>query len=265
MATVLNIHPSILTIGEMHQFLDYYTKNQPCSCGKTLRQCEIWHKVIESDHFPHGDLETERRYSNSKERHRNIPGLMFSGSENRRYLEIHESIFDSISYSTDEDYYLDSSKYLARYLLLSKSKKINVKGVFVVRDIRGVIHSFAKKVQTPRPAWSAIIYYWAVNVLGLIIALTDKRVIKIKYEDFVENPEKEMGRIFDHVFEKNEIEVTLQGNINMPHIIGGNRMKSQSQININRDMAWKSSMSKIKQVTYYVLALPLMLLNGYRI
>ena len=51
----------------------------------------------------------------------------------------------------------------------------------------------------------------------------------------------------------------------MPHVIGGNRMKKNENISIKKDDKWKQNIVRWKQVVYYVLSAPIMLINRYKI
>ena len=264
-ATVLNAHPEICTVGEMHQFMEYLAKEGICSCGEALNSCEFWKKILDDLKWDKDEVNHNYSYSQEKERHRNIGKLLFSRSADEHYLNIHEAVFTSIQRHASKRAFLDSSKYISRYLLLRKSSLLKTKGIFIVRDIRGVIHSFNKQVQTPRKPWSSILYYWAINIYGELVYRLDKNVIKIKYEHFIENPGVELEQIYMHVFDKPQKEVILQEVFEMPHIIGGNRMKKQNKITIRKDLEWKSAIKRYKQILYYIAALPLMIINGYRI
>ena len=264
-ATVLNAHPEICTVGEMHQFLQYLYKGGICSCGEPLNDCEFWKKILDDLQWDREKINEDYAYSENKERHRNIGKLLLSRRVDKLYLDIHEAIFTSIQKHASKEAFLDSSKYISRFLLLRKSKVLNTKGIFIVRDIRGVIHSFNKQVQTPRKPWSSILYYLAINLYGELVYRLDKNVIKIKYEDFIDNPGVQLEQIYKHIFDKHQKEVILQEVFEMPHIIGGNRMKKQNKISIRKDLEWKSSIKRYKQIIYYIAALPLMILNGYKI
>jgi len=60
-------------------------------------------------------------------------------------------------------------------------------------------------------------------------------------------------------------EVSLPEEFVMPHIIGGNRMRSQNKIKLLYDVKWKWELSMWQKTLYYCLASPIMLLNGYKI
>jgi len=262
LATVLNTNSKILTLGEMHQFREHLIGEKQCSCGLALKECEFWSEII--GQLPKQTAE-ELLFSEKKESHHNIPKILLSNKSDNEYLSIQEEIFTKISNDKPNKILLDSSKYIARYLLLSKSKKINVKGIYVVRDVRGVINSFGKKVQTPRSPLSTIIYYCLINFFGQVVCWRNNRVIKVKYEDFVSDPEHELSRIYCHVFEGKEKDMVLPEFLEMPHIIGGNRIKSEKRIVIKPDYKWRSNISRWKQICYYLFTFPFMVINKYKI
>lgn len=265
MATVLGAHPEILTVGEMHQFLDHMVENKDCSCGQNITNCRFWNTVLGELTAISDNGNTIQTFSNSKERHRNIPLLLMSKKKDKKYLNVHDKILNEIFKVTSKDYLLDSSKYIARYLLLRKSDEFEVKGIYVVRDVRGVINSFKKNVQTSRGPISTIIYYCLVNMFGQLICWIDKDVVKIKYEDFVESPDITLAKIYDHLQIVKKNFVKDENVFKVPHIIGGNRLKHQNEIVILKDEKWKKNIPRNKQLFYYFLTLPFMILNNYKL
>lgn len=262
LATVLNTHHKIISIGEMHQFKEHLSGLKTCSCGEKLNQCDFWKEVATS--FGNEIME-ELNYCERMEKHNNIPLLLLKNKKDQRYLKTQEKIFQNFLNDMKNITILDSSKYISRYLLLSKSKKLNVKGIYVVRDVRGVINSFQKKVQTPKKPISTILYYSLINLFGQIVYWLDTNVIKVKYEDFVQDPISQLSIIYQHSLDDNDNIVTLPEELEMPHIIGGNRMKHKKKINITPDYKWKQKISRKRQIIYYLAVWPLMVLNGYRI
>lgn len=262
LATLLNNHEDIETLGEMHQFIEYIHENKDCSCGKTLKCCPTWdlpHKLLDDD------IKEAKNYCKKKEGHRNIPSLIFNKRKDEKYTSIQEQIFLSVSENRQNKWYLDSSKYISRYLLLNKSGIINMKGIYLVRDPRGVINSFSKKVQTTKNPLSTILYYNLINLFGEVVTLCNKNILKIKYEDLVKEPETILDEIFEHVFEDNKRPSEIPEFSKMPHIVGGNRIKSKKKIKLSIDKDWKTNIPRIKQIIYYYLCFPFTFINKYRV
>lgn len=268
MATILNAHKQVQTIGEMHQFIDHINQNKECSCGKSLNTCVFWSAIARKIKVLNDDLPQKQSHFEQKEAHKNIVKLILEKKEDEEYVGFNEQVFSEIKEQVRTEWLLDSSKYISRYLLLEKSENINVKGIYVVRDVRGVINSFGKQVQTPKNPLATIIYYLAINFFGEIVFALDRKIIKVRYEDFVEKPDQCLIKIYGHIFGtmdniKNISE--LPEFYEMPHIIGGNRIKASKKISIRKDEKWKENISRINQVRYYLLVFPLMLLNKYKI
>nr|WP_298792855.1 sulfotransferase [uncultured Allomuricauda sp.] len=265
LATVLNANKNIVTVGEMHQFGDYLVEDKKCSCGEHLEKCSFWGSIMRELENVQQELRSLNTRINKKENHRNIPYLLFKKKPDSEYLSVQEKIFEKTHKQCTETYLLDSSKYVARYLLLSRSSKLKVKGLYVTRDVRGVVNSFSKNVQTTKKPVATILYYLLINFFAQIVAWSDKRVLKVRYEDFVEDPLSQLSRIQLHIFGEEDKQLTLSEEIKMPHIIGGNRMKHNKKINIYPDYKWKKSLNRKKQVLYYLVTLPFMVINRYKI
>ena len=265
LATILNNHSKIYTVGEMHQFLDYVLEDKDCSCGENLSQCPFWSSILKNLDL---NLLKNKKYvdlSNSLEKHHLIPLYLMGKPLNNRYREMVDMTFQTIQTKIDKPWILDSSKYISRYLLLRKNKKINLKGIYMVRDVRGVINSFGKNVQTQKKPLSTILYYTLINFWSQWVYSFDHRILKIRYEDFVNEPDKTIQKIEKHLFSSSSnISNLINETFNIPHIIAGNRLRSQKQLVIKNDLEWKEKISRTKQFLYYFLTFPLMILNKYK-
>lgn len=262
LSTLLNAHPGITTVGEMHQFYDHLIHAKPCACGEGLNTCIFWGGII--PHIPVNE-NTRALYGilAEKESHLRIPFYLLGGKANEAYYKAQHTMFDAVRSKTSEDHILDSSKYIARYLLLRQDGQIDIKGIYVVRDVRGVIKSFRKKVQTTKGPISTILYHSLINLFGQIVCWMDPKVIKIRYEDLMTDADGTLSKIQKHIFgEDSDLTITKESYV-MPHIIGGNRMKSSQQIRLKFDQEWKSELTRIQQLIFAFLTAPFMLVNRY--
>ena len=262
LATLLNSHKDIETLGEMHQFFEFLDDKKNCSCGESLKTCHEWKAAVNS---LESNLNFKKKFVEKEEKHSKIPELLAGKTADRMYLNIQEEIFSEIQKHRPNKWYLDSSKYIARYLLLKKSKKLNIKGIYVVRDPRGVVHSFQKKVQTSKKPLSAILYYNTINLFAEIAYRMDNDILKIRYEDLVEKPEETLSCIYSHIFDgKTDVEKLAQF-FEIPHIVGGNRMRTSQKIQLKKDDQWIKNILRYKQIIYYYLCYPFMKINKYRV
>ena len=272
LATFLGNNSEIINLGEMHQYFEHIlVADKYCACGAKFVECEFWKKKNSGDIFRF--KKRNSMLSVRMESHSSI--LMhltnsFNAKENKEYSEIHQSILNSIYLDSRKSTLLDSSKYIGRVLALNKLENIDLRVIYIVRDIRGVINSFSKKVQTSKSPLSTILYYLLVNSVAEFVSrfILGKKVIKIRYEDLIRNPV--------HLFDKLEkflnidladikIKIKKEEAFKIGHIIGGNRLKNNKEIYFRKDISWNDEFSWLKRVVFYVLAFPIMILNKYKL
>ena len=270
LATFLGNNNEIENIGEMHQFFEYLDGNKECSCGKSLNECNFWRNKID---FPIQNFSKNiRQLSEKMESHSGIIKHIlssFSKIEYEQYIALHQLILDSIQSDTKKSIVLDSSKYLGRVLALNKLDNIELKIIYVVRDVRGVINSFSKKVQTSKSPLSTIVYYMLVNLVAEFISrfILRKKVIKIRYEDLINNPNSLFDRLegFLNLNLKDiKDKIGKQKSFEIGHIIGGNRLKKNKEIYYTKDVSWEKKFNWVERSIYYILAAPIMILNRYK-
>ena len=133
-----------------------------------------------------------------------------------------------------------------------------------------MINSFSKNVQTSKSPLSTIVYYLVVNSVSEFVAkiLLRKKVVKIRYEDLVNNPLQVFSRLetflkLDLTDVKNKI-IDKQP-FSLGHIVGGNRLKKNKEIYFRKDVSWEDKFSFLERVSYYILAFPIMFLNRYKL
>lgn len=263
LATLLNSHKDIETLGEMHQFIEHLDEGKNCSCGQKLRSCPKWDlpsKLAEDC------LKSKRSYCEKKEGHTNIPSLLLKGKEDKTYNAIQEHVFSTIKDVRPSKWYVDSSKYIARYLRLQQCSHLNLKGIYLIRDTRGVVYSFRKKVQTTKSPLSTLIYYNIINFFAELVYRNNKKdILKIRYEDLVEYPEATLSKIHAHILDEEARIGNLPEYFEVPHIVGGNRLKQNDRIRIDKDNKWKTRTSTFMKTFLFLLSFPYMLINNYKL
>ncbi|TYP95623.1 Sulfotransferase family protein [Fodinibius salinus] len=273
LATVLNNHKKITNVGELHHFFSYLKNNDACSCGFEFDSCKYWRSVKQSLPKKIKDNVTDyEQLAHRMEYHSAIPYYL-AGTKPRgdfqKYQEAQKQLIEAI-HTNNNRYVLDSAKYIGRFLALRKIYNGNVKGIFLIRDVRGVITSFQKKVQTYSPPLRTVLYYWIINVLGQILVwfLSNKQIMKVRYEDIVDNPEQtfiDIGNFLEIDFSETIKKIEEKEPFEIPHLVGGNRLKKSDTITLRKDDRWIKNMSTCKKIGYYLLSFPLMLINKYKI
>ena len=272
LATFLGNAPDIITLGEMHPFFEYLLNEIPCSCGKTFYECDTWRKIVRN--LPDSvlnNLEETVTLVKAVEGHRNIfqhlaRGKHFDDAD--RYLPIMENLLRQCQDVHNGAAVLDSAKYISRALALRHLDNQDLKVIYMVRDVRGIVYSFAKKVQTTRGTISALLYYLAVNIAAEFVRQTvlRRKVLKIRYEDMLEKPGETFSKLEQFLeIDLSEIKkkIDQDQHFTIAHLVGGNRLREDGAIYFRSDIKWRSSYSIAKQIIIYLGALPLMLLNKY--
>jgi len=271
LASILGNNDTIQTIGEMHQFYDHLRNDKKCACGQLLKDCSFWSKIISK--LPNKIVEQPNKIqelSDQLEYHSSLPKHLFGLHKTidiKTYNFFQSAILNPTLKEAGTSYLLDSAKYVGRYLALRKNPNLKITGIYIVRDVRGVVHSFQKKVQSSRKPISAIFYYLSVNLVAQFIYLRNKRsIIKIRYEDLIQDPinilqkiEKKLTLDFSDIKQK----IDKKGAFEIGHIIGGNRLKYNQTLTLSSDEKWKKEIPRNKQILYYLLSFPVMLINRY--
>jgi hypothetical protein len=267
LATFLGTNNDIQVLGEMHQLFEHIHELIPCSCGKTLKKCDYWSKVLE--HLPQKEFIEVNDLKNicqSVEKHTMIIHHLLNGNnfkKAKQYLPFLENIFTSCNQVNGKPVLLDSSKYISRALALRNIENIDLKVIYMVRDSRGVVNSFSKQVQTSRGTISSILYYLIVNLAAQIVCWTGLRgkYIKVRYEDMMEHPDdffKKLEKFLGSDLKKTCELVASRGDFKTGHLIGGNRLKKNKTIKFKADVKWNLSQSRMKQFLIYICTFPIM-------
>jgi hypothetical protein len=268
LSVLIGGHPAAGVRGELLHFPEYWAENRACSCGLGVRDCPHWKAAGSAlgGGDPHA-VAAARRIAQRAERHRNVLAYLLAPPlVPGRYLSQLEALFTGFGGSGAV---IDASKYVARALALRRLRTARVGYVYIVRDGRGVLHSFSKPVQRPKPALAAAAYYVLVNGAAQLAAWTwlRGRVVKVRYEDLIVDPVAALGRIGDFVgFDLRDVarRVVDDEPIEIGHMVSGNRFRTRGMIKVGADEEWRR-LPPLTRFWYHLLCLPIQLVNGYRL
>lgn len=268
LSVLLGAHPQLRARGELLHLPDYWQHARNCSCGLSVRECECWREAGRL--LGGADAETIRqrkRMMQREETHgRAVSYLLGASRASSEYAGLQHSLFDALSGGYG---IVDESKYVARALSLARLEGQRFRFIYLVRDGRGVLHSFGKNVQEPRSMLNAALYYVCVNAAAQLAVWTRLRgrAIKVRYEDLIRQPQHELARIGDFlgVDMASVIDrVSASDPIAVGHLVSGNRIRSQGALTLRPSEEWRSAYGMPRRLLSYLLCLPLQLLNRYR-
>lgn len=275
----LSTSPSYVALGEMVHLWDRgVVDHEPCGCTKSFAECEFWSEVGRRAFggWQHVDLEQVRSDRRRVDRNRYIPWLIAQAlapasfrDARRRLLTILDDLYRAIGELTDDAVLIDSSKHPSYLFLLRAVPSHDVRLLHVVRDPRGVAHSWAKQVARPESGASmeqlstgrAIGRWTSHNVLLQLAPLAKVRRRRISYGRFVADPSV-VGTIADdltdhHPTEPLEVEGTTV-TLGCDHTVSGNPSRFRTgPIEVRPDDAWRNSMPSRKQKVVGALTTPL--------
>ena len=275
----LSTSPSYVALGEtVHLWDRGVADHESCGCTKSFDECEFWSEVGRRAFggWQQVDLDQIRSDRRRVDRNRYIPWLIAPAlapasfrEARRRLLGILDDLYRAIDELTDDAVLIDSSKHPSYLFLLRSMASHDVRLLHVVRDPRGVAHSWAKQVARPESGASmeqlstgrAIGRWTSHNVLLQLAPLAKVRRRRISYGRFVADPSavgSVAGDLADHVgAEPLAVEGTTV-TLGCDHTVSGNPSRFRTgPIEVRPDDAWRSSMPSRKQKVVGALTTPL--------
>ena len=263
-AAMLGAHDNISWHGELIHLANWNDSDHRCSCGEPLRDCPFW-----QSHDIAGTLGPGMAAAQEFETHRRVPlSLLLSRRYPGEYRDNQLSLLKS--FTGNGRWLLDSSKYVGRALGLGSCSDLNVRYIYMVRDPRGVVYSFAKSVQTHRSLLNATFYYVVVNLMAQLAVWSRLRgrCLKLRYEDLASDLAgttdkagtflgEDLGGIAGMVSDGRAFSAD--------HVAGGNRWVIDGMTELKPDIEWRGKMGWGKRLLIYFLCLPFQLINRYGI
>jgi len=268
-------------VGEIR---DYWTKglkkNGRCSCGERFKSCNFWTRVTDEylKSFPTVDMENVSKDLFELEKTKNYFKLKkFIKYKNDihvqqlldTYLEHTEKLYEIISKISGKNIIIDSSRLPARLLALSRSTKIEIFPIYIIRDPRGVINSLIKKDlrfydEIRNSIFKHILTWNAKNLLSLdsVNKINSGNTLYLEYKNFTRNPAQVLEKIrkslnFKLNYEDENGKVSLH--LEPGHVFTGNHSRHHTgKISITEDLKWKKELSWQKKVLISVTSLPLL-------
>lgn len=282
-ADLLNEHPHMSNIGELvHLWERGVIENNLCGCGRTFAECEFWGKVgeIAFGGWRHVSGDRMRALQLRADRTRHIPALLAPGftrgfkTSIGQYGAVVSRILRAVLEVSGAPVVVDTSKHVSTALLLRQLPDVDLRVLHLVRDPRGVAHSWSKSVARPEvieadremarlhPARIGLRWMWFnwafSNMDRLGVPVTTMR-----YEDFVVDPHGAL----DHIFEFAGVAPTAQElfdtttalELGEGHSVAGNpRRLEREPVAIRADDAWKAQFDPRMRALVRRVTAPLM-------
>lgn len=278
----LGEHPVIMGAGEITTLARHvWVNSEYCACGASVRECPSWNRIV--SRWSQGELEdfvdAHRRNQERTE------GLFSSGRWMGRWLnpgrwQDHArqtlKLLRIIRAVSGRCILVDSSKLPGRGFTLAAIPGIDLHVIHVVRDGRGVAWSQAKgharsvkdgvqRELKPKLLLHSALRWSMVNIAAEILCkrVGPGRSLRVRYEDFVENPRDTIARILALVGEQSHLAGTQAAPFSPQHQVAGSRHRMQKSLLLRGDDKWTREMPPYKQAFVTLMCAPLLHRYGY--
>ena len=185
-----------------------------CGCGEAFAGCPFWTKVGDVAFGGWGSLDVDHVLALQQrvDRTARIPQLLLRRRSRRfaadltEYTALLRSLYRAVAEVSGATVVVDSSKRPSLAYVLRTMPDVELRVVHVVRDPRGVAFSFAKHVELPegaalrgempRSTTRKVSRRWvSVNALVGALGRLGVPLVRIRYEDLVADPARELGKV----------------------------------------------------------------------
>ncbi len=269
----LGEHPAIMGAGEVATLARHVWDNgEYCACGARVHDCPAWKAIVTRwmQGEPDGFLAGYRRAQALTEgllapgRLLRLPGWR---SHARRTLKL----LRGMTLVSGRPILVDSSKLPGRAFALAAMPGIDLHVVHVVRDGRGVAWSLLKghrrsvekgvqRELRPKPLLYTALRWSMVNLAAewLCRRVGPDRSIRVRYEDFIDDPRGTIGRIVALVGERPHDAATGAVPFEPQHQVAGSRHRMQKSIVLRSDDKWKREMPGWKRWIFTAMCAPML-------
>ena len=284
---LLNENEHMINIGELvHLWERGVVEDNLCGCGERFSECEFWGRVgkVAFGGWEQISGERMRQLQLRADRTRHIPALLlpqlsqFLQANTMQYGGVVTRILRAVIEVSGKPIVVDTSKHVSTALLLRRLPEVDLRVVHMVRDPRGVAHSWSKVIDRPEvtdddrqmatlhPARIGLRWLWFnfafsnMNRLGVDTAT-------VRYEDFVADPTGTLNQVFSFAGVEPNAEAILETEdpliLEPGHSVSGNpRRLERKPVEIKADESWRSSLDP--QMSKIVSRITGVLLGRYR-
>jgi hypothetical protein len=257
-------------------------ENRRCTCGALFRECPAWTKILNEAFGGVERVNAQEMVRLLKKTRASVLPHYFGAltdkflkSNVEEYLNSLEQLYQAIKTTTSCKVIVDSTKASWYGYVLGMLPTIDLYVVHVVRDPRGVCSSLQqyKSKGEPRCQWYNPIHAslsWNLknSAVEMLLNRSPERYLRMRYEDFVQNPKTAVESVLNLVQEKVtqlpfKDDFTVE--MGVDHIFAGSP-SSRSEIGavkLRLDERWKKEMKPTDKAVITGLSLPWMLKYGY--
>lgn len=281
--------PGYCDVGELYYlWTSGVVRNELCSCAVPFHDCEFWQRVGKNA-FGGWDRVDVRRVLELQRSVDTTAGLLRARATRSQrydrdvgeYLSLLEPLYRAVADADGSRVVVDSTKRPSTGYLLARSQRLDLRLVHLVRDPRGVVNAWRRKVPIPertgpRPhlkqrSMRQILRRWiTVNVMIDRLGADCVRSERIRYEDLVADPAQWL-RVATSVTGvpagDDELAFLRDGSVRRvpSHTATGGRVRMLTDpLRLELDERWREELPAWRRTVVRTAAGPLMRRYGYR-
>jgi hypothetical protein len=280
--------PGFFSAGELNFIWKHNViENRLCGCGEPFHDCPVWTKVMDEAFGGMDGIDAREmvRLHAEGTRTRHIPQMLTQSGEAAtrerlgKLLTAHGRLYEAIARTTGSRVVVDSSKEPAHGYAMSLIPDVELYVLHLIRDPRAAAYSWQKKKLQPdsesrefmhrkTPAQSAVLWDAWNAATEALWRRAPERYLRLRYEDFVQEPRASFERILKLLGENAEPPLASEREVRLgvSHTVSGNPNRFDTgAVELKPDEAWKKEMQPKDRTMVTGLTLPLLLRYGYEL
>ncbi|HEY3766656.1 MAG TPA: hypothetical protein VGL44_15950 [Gaiellales bacterium] len=292
LAHVLAEVPGFVSVGELRYVWQAGPAgNELCGCGLAFAECPFWSAVGQEAFggWDTIDVDEVLALESAVLRHRNVPLLAMGrvapghARQVRRYADLTAQLYQAILTVSGASVVVDSTKNppYAYFLRAAEASGLRLRVLHLVRDSRGVVYSWMKRVARPEVTDGGDAYFqefspmkagmrWMqCNLAFDALRRLGVPTVRMRYESLAADPRGELERMFASMGESGAHDLSAVGDsvqVAGQHSVRGNPMRfAHGRQEVRADEAWRTGMARKTRSLVVLVTWPLLLRYGYRI
>ena len=290
LAHVLAEVPGFVSVGELRYVWQAGPAgNELCGCGLAFAECPFWTAVGQEAFGGWDKVDVDEVLALEADvlRHSKIPLLAMGklapdhARQVHRYAELTADLYRAILKVSGAGVVVDSTKNppYAYFLRAAQTAGVRLRVLHLVRDSRGVVHSWMKRVSRPEVTNGDGAYFQefspvkaGVRWMQCNLAFDALRrlgvpTVRMRYESLAADPPGELERMFAALGESGVHDLSAVGDsvqVAGQHSVRGNPMRfAHGRQEVRADEAWRTGMAGKTRSLVVLVTWPLLLRYGY--
>jgi hypothetical protein len=289
LAHVLAEVPGFVSVGELRYVWQAGPAgNELCGCGLHFAECPFWTAVGEEAFggWEKVDVDEVLALESAVLRHRNVPLLALGrlapehARQVQRYADLTATVYRAILTVSGARVVVDSTKNppYAYFLRAARAAGLRTRVLHLVRDSRGVVHSWAKRMARPEVTaggaffqefspFQAGVRWMECNLAFELLRRLGTPMVRMRYESLAADPRGELERMFAAMGEPGQHDLSAVGDsvqVAGQHSVRGNPMRfAHGRQQVRADEAWRTGMAGKTRSLVVLVTWPLLLRYGY--